>query len=270
MRIKPFAILFAFVFMFFACGKDIQPENQQEGFLLKQLFIEGELYSEFNYNNAGLIVEEKSKFHYTKHSYNNRNQLLQSDHYWDLRIASSSSNVVQQAMERTEWVTPENTAKDSYNNFQYNSDGQLTKRTTFRVNSGSESFDRFSYNSNNQIQKRTWYRDNKESGYDLFFYDKRGNLKKQQRFYILENGEHSLQTTTEYEFDDKHNPYFSFRRLLIPGQNTNVNNIVKETYTLHFEVDKFIQPVQTTEYSYEYNSLDYPVKRSDGLEFIYN
>lgn len=229
-----------------------------------------EVYYRYTYTKADLILEEKSKFHYSKYSYNNRNQLVQSEHYWDLRIASSSSNVVQQAMERTEWVSPENTEKESINNFQYNSDGQLTKRTTFRVKSESESSDRFSYNSNNQIQKRTWYRDNKESGYDLFFYDKRGNLKKQQRFHIFENGEHKLQTTTEYEFDDKHNPYISFRKLMIPGHNTNLNNIVKETYTLHFEVDKFIQPVQITEYSYEYNSMDYPVKRSDGLEFIYN
>ena len=72
-----------------------------------------------------------------------------------------------------------------------------------------------------------------------------------------------------FVFDNKNNPYFSLRSLLIPGQNTNVNNIVKETYTLHFEVDKFIQPVQITEYSYEYNLMDYPVKRSDGWEFIY-
>lgn len=81
MRIKSFAILFAFAFMFFSCGKDTLPENLQEGFLLKQLFIEGELYAEFNYNDAGLITEEKSKFHYTKHSYNSRNQLIQSEHY---------------------------------------------------------------------------------------------------------------------------------------------------------------------------------------------
>ena len=53
------------------------------------------------------------------------------------------------------------------------------------------------------------------------------------------------------------------------GKNTNVNNIDKETYTFHFEVDKFIQPDQTTEYSYEYFSLDYPVKRSDEREYDY-
>lgn len=253
-----------------SCSNDNFSDEIASRILLSEVRVGNEVNYRYTYTEADLILEEKSKFHYSKYQYNSNNQLIISEHYWDERIASSSSNVIQQAIERTDWVTPENTEKDSYNNFQYNSDGKLIKRITHRENTGDESVDQFSYNSQNQIAKRIWYRGNKESGYDLYFYDKKGNLNKQQRYYILENGEQQLQTTTEYEFDNKNNPYFSFRSLLIPGQNTNVNNIVKKIYTLHFEVDKFIQPVQTTEYSYEYNSLDYPVKRSDGWEFIYN
>ena len=253
-----------------SCSNDDFSDEYTNGTLLSEVRVGNEVYYRYTYTEADIILEEKSKFHYSKYQYNSNNQLIISEHYWDESIASSSSNVIQQAIERKDWVTPENTEKDSHNNFQYNSDGKLIKRITHRENMGDESVDQFSYNSQNQIAKRIWYRGNKESGYDLYFYDNKGNLNKQQRYYILENGEHQLQTTTEYEFDNKNNPYFSLRSLLIPGQNTNVNNIVKETYTLHFEVDKFIQPVQIKEYSYEYNSMDYPVKRSDGWEFIYN
>ncbi len=89
------------------------------------------------------------------------------------------------------------------------------------------------------------------------------------KIYILENGTPELQTSTEYEFDNKHNPYFPFGKLLNPGQNTNPNNIVKETYTLHSEVDKFIDKVQIKEYNYEYSSMGYPISRSDGFEYVY-
>ena len=265
-----FLLLFVVLVFLSSCSHDDFSDEIFSGTLLTEVRMGNEVYYRYTYTEANLILEEKSKFHYSKYQYNNRTQLIQSDHYWDERVASSNSVTLENAMQRTEWVNPGNTQKDTYFSFEYQKSGNLEKRIVHRLNNNTSSVDFFRYNKQGKIDRRTWYDDGKESGYDTYSYDERGNLSKVERYHILQDGSHKLQTTTEYEFDDKNNPYYSFRSLLIPGKNTNVNNIIKETYTLHFEVDKFIQPVQTTEYSYEYNSLDYPVKRSDGWEFIYN
>jgi len=54
-----------------------------------------------------------------------------------------------------------------------------------------------------------------------------------------------------------------------PGQNTNQNNILKETYTIYFEVDPSIDKVQISQTSYTYNDKGYPVKKNGYIDFIY-
>jgi hypothetical protein len=56
------------------------------------------------------------------------------------------------------------------------------------------------------------------------------------------------------------NPYLSFRRFMTPGKYTNQNNITRETYTIHFDVDQWTEKVQVQNNTYEYNSSGYPVK----------
>jgi hypothetical protein len=261
-------VLIPFLFLI-SCERDNFIDEPFDGVLLKEVRAEDIVYYQYTYTNAGFISEEKSKFYYTNHNYNSHNQLVQSNHYFDMRLTSSTSYVVDEALKRTEWVSPENTQKDSYFSFEYNELGRLEKRISNRLNTDYKWFDIFSFNGAGEIVKRTSYHENKVSVYDEYFYDSSGNMKKAERYLILENGTPELQTTTEYEFDNKHNPYLSFSKLMIPGQNTNPNNIVKETYTLHFEVDKFIDKVQIKEYGYEYNLMGYPVKRSDGFEYVY-
>lgn len=264
-------ILPAVVLFLLSCEKDpvLRPDFSGSGTLLKEVKIGGETYYRYTYNDAGFVLEEKSKFHYSKHKYSGLNQVAHSDHYWDERIASSSTYVLNEAMKRTEWVSPENTERDSYTSLYYNRSGQLKRSETFRLNSSYSSFLTYSYNAKGRIKRRTFYTNNKPSSYDEYYYDVAGNLIKTERYDILSEGNNELRTTTEFEFDDKHNPYYCFRGLMIPGQNTNLNNILKETYTLHFEVDDFIEPVQVTEYEYEYNSEEYPIYRNDGFEYIY-
>ncbi len=69
-----------------------------------------------------------------------------------------------------------------------------------------------------------------------------------------------MSNETEYEFDNKRNPYFPFKKLLNPGRETNLNNITKETYTLYGEIPKGIERVQITTHTYDYNELGYPIK----------
>jgi hypothetical protein len=79
--------------------------------LISRVLIGGEIYMEYSYNSANLVTEEKSKFHYVNHTYNGNNQLITSDFYWDMRLASSNSHILEAAMNREEWVNPENTPK---------------------------------------------------------------------------------------------------------------------------------------------------------------
>jgi len=100
-------------------------------------------------------------------------------------------------------------------------------------------------------------------------YDNKDNLIKRLNYWIFANGEPELQTTTEYEFDNKHNPYKEFNSLLIPGRYTNTNNIIKETYTIHFEVDQSIDKVQITKNTYRYNSQGFPISKNDSETYVY-
>ena len=112
---------------------------------------------------------------------------------------------------------------------------------------------------------------NELSGYIDYSYDERGNLKKQIKFRIPSTGiaDAELETTTEYEYDDLNNPYQSTKPLSSPGINTNQNNIVKETYTIHFEVDQWTQKVQIIENSYKYNDKGYPILVNGEAEYVY-
>lgn len=263
---KPYlipAILFILMVLF-SCERIEFPVGDTNGRLLKQVSAGGEVFYEYTYNSSDLIREEKSKFHYSKYSYNRKNQLIQADHYFDLRMASSNWYVLEEALKRTEWVSPENTDRSTWSTYEYDLKGRLEKV----VNHTNDNYSRYTYEGE-RIVKRTSYHENKASVFDLYYYDETGNLVKTERYHILANGETELTTTTEYEFDNKRNPYLTFRKLLTPGQHTNTNNIIKETYTLYFEVDDFIQPIQVTTYEYIYNSDGFPLKRSDGFEYIY-
>lgn len=270
MRIFHLVFVFVFCSIFISCEKNESLfEEMGDGTLLKEVLIDGETYYEYTYNEAGLVVEEKSKFHYSNYSYNSKEQLTQSDHYWDESIASSSYYVLDEALKRTEWVSPDNTEKDVSSIFKYHKSGRLEKITTYRLNNNTESYSTYTYNKDDRIERRTSYDENKASMYEQFFYDELGNLIRKERFNFLDNGSEELSTTTEYEFDNMYNPYISFRGLMTPGKNTNPNNIIKETYTIHFEVDDFIDKVQVSERNYEYNKNGYPTQMMEGWEFVY-
>ena len=91
---KKTLLAFLFSLLFFSCEKDRQsiPENTDIP-LISKVLIGDEIYMEYSYDDANLLIEEKSKFHYSRHFYNNNNQLVASDIYWDMRIASSNSIV---------------------------------------------------------------------------------------------------------------------------------------------------------------------------------
>lgn len=254
-----FLLLVAFIL---SCEKDYIFTQLTDGVLLKEVYVGDSLSYVYTYNNAKQILEKKGKWSYTKYNYRN-NRLVSSDLYFDNRIVSSSSYILNKALNRKDWVNPENTEREFTIEYSYKGD-QLVKST---LNYG---YSIYNYDENNRISRQILFEDDgKESGYTDFSYDAKGNMVKRLRYSVSSDGKATLETTTLYEFDDKKNPYRAFSSLVLPGENTNVNNIVKETYMLHFEVDDFIRKVQVTENTYEYDSEGYPITKNNVVRFIY-
>lgn len=245
-----------------ACNKEDSGIITKNSGLLYQVKFGSELYAEYTYNDQSQVVEEKSRMFYTKHNYKD-GKLISSEHYYDPGMYSSTGVIAQAAMNRKEWVNPLNTEKSSTKNYFYDSDGKLT-RTLNELNNCE-----YTYDDLNRIDRQIFYNENKVSGYIEFYYDDRDNMVKRLHYWILTNGEPELQTTTEYEFDNNPNPYQSLQSLMLPGKYSNTNNIVKETYTIHGEVDSWIKKVTVTENKYTYNSQGFPISK-DGMEsYIY-
>jgi hypothetical protein len=265
------AIIFFFSLFLISCEKENEKQLIVENTdipLISKVLIGDETYMEYSYNEANLVTEEKSKFHYTKHSYNDNNQLTTSDFYWDISMASSNSHVIEAAMNRTEWVNPDNTAKSITHSLEYNNNGELIRKSYNRPSVSNSDYNEFTY-ENNRISRQSMYWQNAMSNYIDYVYDEKGNLIKESKYHVSSTAGSELWTTTEYEYDNKHNPFQVFKRLVSPSKFTNPNNITKETYTIYFEIDQWTQKVSVTNNSYEYNEKDYPVKVNGEVEYIY-
>ncbi len=266
---KTTVLAFLFSLLFFSCEKDRQSIIENTDIpLISKVLIGDEIYMEYIYNDANLLIEEKSKFHYSGHFYNNNNQLVASDIYWDMRIASSNSSVLEEAMNREEWVNPDNTPKSISHILKYYPEKHIIQKSFVRPTGNNNDIVEFQFD-NDRVVRSTGYYNNSISGYTDYQYDEYGNVIRQTKYTVLSTGVTESTTTTEYEYDNKHNPYQSFKRLVTPGIYTNPNNITKETYTLNFDVDPSIEKVQITEYEYEYNANGYPIKVNSETEYVY-
>jgi len=250
-----------------SCEKENEPpiDNENIPLLWKEIYS-NDLYIEYTYNNANLLHERKSKWSYTCYTYNDNHQLISYDCYDDMRIASSDWATLQAAMNRTDWVTPENTEISVRGTYFYKHN-KLTKITVNRFHNGTSGYVTFDYNINGRISKKTFYSENQPSGFHEYSYDEIGNLILVTRKYLV-NENPVVRVTEQYEYDDKNNPYKVFKRLLQPGENTNENNIVKKTMTLFFD-SPGVDSIQITEFTYEYNVQDYPIKKNNTVSYEY-
>ena len=266
---KKIALIITFSLALFSCEKEKQliVENNDIP-LISKVLVAGLSYYEYTYNDANLLIEEKSKFHYTKHNYNDNNLLSSSDFYMDPAMFSSDSRVVEASMNRKEWVNPDNTAKSLSKSFEYNDKDQTIKVTYNRPAVSDSEYSLFTF-ENDRISRQTMYWQNAMSFYIDYIYDEKGNLTKESKYYVPSTGIGELWTTTEYEYDNMHNPFQAFKRLMSPSKFTNPNNITKETYTIYFEVDQWTQKVQITNNTYEYNDNGYPIKVNGEAEYVY-
>jgi hypothetical protein len=266
---KKLAFVFIVSIVFFSCTKEKQiiVENTDIP-LISKILIDNVTYKEYTYNAANLISEEKTKFTFTRHTYNDNNQVQTSDYYIDPASYSSSWSVVEASLKRTDWVNPENTPKGLTRAYEFDQTGKLKRVSYLRPSVTNSEYSDYTW-ENNRISRQTLYFKDILSGFIDYLYDERGNVVKQSKTLITSLGIIWAMTTTEYEYDNMHNPYQSFNRLTDPGVNTNPNNITKEIYTIVRQSDGGSEVPQITNTSYEYNSLGYPVKVNESVEYIY-
>ena len=281
------AILIVFAFVLISCEKEESEKEESLDIenpklvientdipLLSKMLSDGVIFMEFTYNDRNLLIEEKCRLWYTKHTYDDNNQLIASELYFDRSMISSDIAVIEEAQSRTEWVNPDNTPIGASHSYEYNTEEQLVSKTYFYHIQGNSDIVEFLY-ENDRVVRSSSYRDGEISYYGDFTYDSNGNLTLEERYRYTPEGIAELQSTTEYEYDNMLNPHRAFKRLITPGKYTNQNNIVKKTYTLPYSAytlpysdDEFSEKVTIREYSYEYNDDRYPVM-VNGAEYVY-
>jgi len=276
MKLKIAASCLLFVSIFLSCKKEDLSTGLSSGnsgntaaLIISKVLIDNQCANEYVYNDSNLVTTEKSKFDFTINHYNALGQLASTDFYGNDDILSSDAQVVQAAMNSSVWVTSANGVNGGSLTYYYNDNGQLTKTAYSRpLLTGSENSE-FIYDSSNRISRQTMYWENAATGYIDYSYDKKGNLIKEMLYNLSSEGAAELITTTQYEFDSKLNPYKSSSKLLLPGIDTNPNNIIKETYTIHLSQVQGTDKAQITQTTYTYNTMGYPLTKNGNISYIY-
>jgi hypothetical protein len=189
--------------------------------------------------------------------------MISYDMYEDSRIYSSNWATAEAAMNRKDWVTPQNSEISGNALFNYQ-DENLKSITVTHTHSDMQNTSDFTYDSNGRIVNQIFSsNDEVANGRKVYTYDDHGNVILEEQYY---SG--ALLCTKSFEYDDKHNPFKVFYRLGTPGIYTNENNIVKETLTL-MDNTPGIDSIQVTESTYEYNDQGYPVAKNGFIRYEY-
>jgi hypothetical protein len=268
MKMKIISLSVLFVVIFLSCKKEeLSNVDNAEVMLLSNILMDDQPYYQFTYNDSNLVGEESSKLDFTMHHYNAKNQLVSSDYYWNNAILSNDARVIETSLTSGSLINSANGSKGGTFKYEYDNNGQLTKVSYVRQ-SGTSEYSIFTYDENNRINRQDIYWNNVVTGYIDYLYDGKGNLNKEMLFYVSA-GVTELCTTTQYIFDNKHNPYKSFKNPPVPGINTNLNNIVKEIYTSLQGDAKGTAKVEVKENSYEYNINGYPISKNGNIKYTY-
>jgi hypothetical protein len=253
-----------------SCQKDnLEIDMKTDVPLIRNVVIANQPFYEYSYNYDNLISAEKSKFNITKYLYNDKNQLVTTDYYSDNDLLSNDLAVLKNILASNVLLNLVNSEKGGTLKYEYNNYGQLIKTIVSRPQDSSPEYSEFSYDENDRIGRQTLFWDIKVAGYIDYLYDGSGNLIKETLYSILSSGLAELSTTKQYEFDNYHNPFKSFNKSMTPGINTNPNNIIKETLTMHSKPGQGTDIVQITSTSYDYNSQGYPIRKDGSVEYLY-
>ncbi|RPI76474.1 MAG: hypothetical protein EHM47_00200, partial [Ignavibacteriales bacterium] len=84
MLIKIISLCLVFITVFISCKKDTEAIPGDTYIpLIRKVNVTAQPYSEYVYNNANLLTEEKSKFNFMNYHYDEKYQLVSVDYYSD-------------------------------------------------------------------------------------------------------------------------------------------------------------------------------------------
>lgn len=276
MKIKIATFCLFFVAILLSCKKeDLTPglglESSSAHYIpsLTKVLIDNQSASEFIFNDSDMIWQEKGRFNLTIHHYNANGQLVKSEFYVNDDVLSSDLTVSQSAMTQASWVTVASGKEVGIVTYEYNQNGQLTKSTTTHPSFTCTEYSLFTYDTNGRISRQSMYWDEVATGYIDYTYDSKGNLANETLYSTPLTGDPVAINSTKYSFDGAPNPYRMNNKLPVPGINSNINNIVSETYTIYRPAALGSDNVTVTENTYTYNTLGYPVSKNGNITFVY-
>jgi hypothetical protein len=269
MKIKIISIFLLAAAITFSCKKEEAFTNENaESLFLRQIITDKSPSSEYTYSSAKFISEEKGKFAYTVNHYNDNDQLVTTEYYVNFAVLSKDPHVSETAMSQTGWVALIKSNLSGIINYEYNEKGQLIK-TIYAPPTGNPQSSEFTYDENERIARQNLMWENSQLGYIEYTYDINGNLTEENLYTVSGSGTAELSITSVYEFDGKRNPFKLISRLMIPGINTNTNNVIKETQTIHLTAAQGGDITEVTSNSYKYNTNGYPIGKNGNVEYLY-
>jgi hypothetical protein len=257
---------YALIALFFAssCSKDEFESNfSTDNDFIKSEISNNTIVTNYKYNNNGKIAEAEGIYSYSRYLYDSEDKLIKIETAADESIFSSSLPV-----EKTELMTAQNSAINSYRILKYDENGELLEMENyFKMEDKFElkSMQSFEF-VNEKIAKRNLHNENGEiTQFNVYEYDINGNVKNEKYYSFLftESAEPKLISEISFEFDDKKNPFKIFSELGNPGLYTNPNSII-ETITIRHEDIPGFDRMSASSTSYEYNQNNYPIKVITG------
>lgn len=274
MNIKTITFFLLFTSILLSCKKEDLTHGTGSSAVpdmpvLSKVLIDNQSASEFLYNDTNMIWQEKTRLDLTIHHYNSKGQLATSEFYGNDDALSNDQSVSQTAMTQAAWVTQASGKKIGIIMYEYNNNGQLSKSTSTHPSLTCVEYSLYTYDYNNRITRQTMYWDEVATGYIDYTYDTKGNLACETLYSTPSTGDPVAINSTKYSFDGAPNPYRMTSKLQVPGINSNINNIVRETNTIFIPAAIGSNNVTVTDNTYTYNTSGYPVSKNGNMTFVY-
>jgi hypothetical protein len=245
-----------------SCKKEDKNSNLYSSDTLLSQVNSGDLAVHgLTYNSSYLIYESMEPYIYRKYTYDSQNNLRKVETAFSFNPLSCVA-IPGASLESD----PRKASISQYSEFEYDNALRLKKKSNYSINNGAPRLNYYlTYDYlNDKIVKLNFYNPQGQlTQYNNYTYDENGNIIKDDLY--ISGTVFKLISSTISEFDNKNNPYRVFASEGDPGKSTNTNNIIKETYVSYSGT---AESSSTTMHTYEYNSLDYPVK-IDNLDCIY-
>jgi len=260
---KNFILLILVVFLCFtSCKKEDKNANlYYSDTLLSQVNSGDQAVHGMTYNSSYLIYESMEPYVYNKYTYDSQNTLrkVETAYSFDPLSCAAISGTSLEADPRKAKIS-------QYSELEYDNILRLIKKSIYYINNSTSkliSYQTYDYVNDKIVKLSIFNPQGLLTQYDIYTYDDNGNVTKDDQY--TNNSGIKLVKSVICEFDNKNNPYQVFTCEGNPGIYTNMNNIIKDTSVSY---NGTAESRSTTVHTYEYNSLDYPVK-IDKLVCIY-